>query len=471
MATLVAVVGASCAMVSSVVAQPLDLHPTWQRTIPHSGYGARLDVRDGVGTLVTTPDLLVAHAQDGTPRWQVDACTSSCAPSGSTGHTTWDHGVLRADGGAWAVRKVRTEPFHGVYRRVSVVRIDAAGIVRDEYPLLESSYRSSLAIAAPGNGLVVLVDDRVPGSTHVAFASFDGSGVRTGDARLTTWEFADVQLSMRLLPGGDIVVAVREMVLCFLGCEEPRSALLRLRPTGAVVWRQDFDDPYAEAVLSLEADGSASGFVHSWAGVERRFVGADGVVRIGGSVPAFVRAAIYVVSPSIGGRQLVEYLEREPEIFTGIALLDRRGTLVAPRSFHSSGWINPTPTAFGFIGDDGFGEADAELMSASTLETLARFHLDTPGAAEPWTRNTWHVLENGIVYGFGEVTEDSGARHFALARFDLVATGASSCTRDPRPQDGPVAASPRATASSVDGCAPRRPIRLHAAPQAGSPVR
>jgi len=411
----------------SAHAAVVDHTPTWQYEVAPFHYVVTLDALPTRGVLVATSPKLVALSPDGSVRWQLEACTSTCPPAGSGGHAQWEGAVLREDGGAWAIRSVRQADDVGSPYTLSAVHMDGQGVTVREVVLSDASRRGGLHVAqADHNGLVVLVDHSPVGSSTLRYTRLDEQGGETGTGQYALWEHSDGRMTMRLLEDASALVAVEEEVMCFLGCPVPRTVILRIEPTGVLAWRHDFP-LNAETVTALELDGSSTALISPAAAADTlSSLGPDGEDRGSVALPVIWGHHGGGVSPLAGGRRMAFfYPHGSPWRMAG--LLDRGGNLSAHREIGDTMLeFNPVANPFGFL----FAhreQASAELLSATTLETLQRFRFDGSGAADFLARPIWRVLEDGVVYAATEMRDDSSARSLAIARFDMTVANPRRC--------------------------------------------
>ncbi len=456
-ATFVALLGAACAITATAQEQATDLWPAWQHVAGPDERIYSLDAREGLGTLARTSRRLAAYAPDGTRRWQLDAC-ASCVPW-TTGYAMWRLAILRTDGGAWAIRSVQNGSGAASRSRLFAVRIGPDGRVRGETLLDDDFFDGVLGNVDDADGFAVVLDVWPTDTPTIDYVRFDRDGAEVGRSTHAGWERGNRLKDSRVLSDGDVVVELGENDLCFLGCDLPRTGILRIRPTGTLAWRYDFE-PHVLPTVALDTHGGASALITRLDGIAAvRSITPDGVVHDETFAQGFVDASFYGLAPRIGGRQLVVYTERNASI-TRLGLMDRRGNLGAQRDIPYS-WPYPEPTAFGFIGS-GLGDAtaDAELLSPSTLATTVRFHFEGDVAPDPNAGSAWRILDSGVVYGAGAVTSDDGSRQLVVARFDLPTMDTSICS-PLRTSSG--VSTPRSGTAVAAPCTPARPIRVQGA--------
>ncbi len=453
-ATFIALMGAAWAITAMAQEQAADLWPAWQHVAGPDERVYSLDAREGIGALARTSSLLAGYAPDGTRRWQLGAC-ASCIPW-TTGYAMWRLAILRTDGGAWAIRSVQNGSGAASRSSLYAVRIGPDGRVRGETLLDDDFFDGVLGNVDDADGFAVVLDVLPTDTPTIDYVRFDRDGAEVGRGAYAGWSRGNRLRDSRVLSDGDMVVELGENDLCFLGCDLPRTGILRIRPAGTLAWRYDFE-PHVLPTVALDTRGGASALITRLDGIAAvRSITPDGIAHDETIAQGFVDASFYGLAPRIGGRQLVMYAERNVST-TRLGLMDRRSHLSAQRDIPYS-WPYPAPTAFGYIGS-GLGDAtaDAELLSPSTLATMARFHFEGDVAPDPNAGSAWHILDSGIVYGAGAVTRDDGSRQLVVARFDLPILDRSACAPV---RASPGTPTPRSGTAASSTCTPARPIRV-----------
>lgn len=386
-----------------------------------------LDARDGVGSLVATEHHLTAFASDGSPRWQVETC-ALCA-SQSVGYTRWSGAVLRTDGGAWAIEAMRETSAILSPWQLSVRGIAADGTIGAPFVLgSESLSPEGLIIRRTADdGLVVLrsiVDQQF---STVFYHRFDAAGEQIASWTFPMPDSSTMLRSMRLLVDGGLVFVSEGVLFCMVGCNSIHVGITRIHANGSLAWHYGFGEAVEPAEVALEPDGSASALLPlAPSGViHRRMINAEGIAGADVPVPGIeIWARVRELSALLSGRQVAVF---DGLSSYGIALLDTQGHVTATRELNPQTLPFITTGAHGFLTTDYLvPDADAELLSATNLQTTARFRFpgSTLATASPTTYGMWSTLDDGKVYGTTTVTDANGARQLAHARFNVPGSGA-----------------------------------------------
>lgn len=382
-----------------------------------------LDSREGIGVALLTTARLVTFGADGTLRWQAENCPL-CNP-GNIGFPTWAGAVLRSDGGAWVLERQRLAAGPVSRWDLYAKRFDVDGSLLANIPLGpdRSSFGETTLLLAPDDGLLVLTPFDEPASAPaIIHQRIDGSGQLFVNRVIPVPELGTMVRSARVLDDGGISFATVGMVICTVGCPPFHVGTTRVDAAGTILWQYFFDES-VEAEVALEADGTSSALLRGAGGaLVRRTVAANGVAGADVAVVGIdLLARIEELSPLLGDRQTAVFSGPGN---SGIALLDAQGMVLATRNLYPQTLPLVTPTVHGFLTTDYLEpDADADLLSAATLETTARFRFpDSALSISAATFGRWSVLDQGEVYAATAVIDGNGARQLAVGRFNVPGT-------------------------------------------------
>lgn len=389
------------------------------------------DALDGVGSLVATEHHLIAFMPDGRERWRAETC-AMCAPQ-SAGYSSWVDVVLRADGGAWAIESAREESGTLSPLTLSVRRIGADGTLLQAHSLGSTWLGpDSLNLErAADEGIVVLESSTFDsGSAQVRYTRLDGEGSLVGQGSYPMPDSQTMLRSARVLTDGSVVFVSEGVIFCDVVCYPVQVGITRVEASGVPMWNYWFPQSLDPPAVGLEPDGSANAVLPlppSYL-THRRAINPEGIAAADVPVPAMVPGAwLQELSPLVDDRQTVVFMSSSAY---GVALLDALGHITATRSIYPHNyWPQVASSPHGFLTTDSvLRDADAELLSASDLQTLVRFRL--AGSALPtsthgaYVYGRWSMPGDGSVYGATTVFDANGARQLALARFNVPGSSA-----------------------------------------------
>ncbi|MBN8481028.1 MAG: hypothetical protein J0L88_05480 [Xanthomonadales bacterium] len=400
-------------------------------TRPFESRIVALDAVGGTGSLAVTEHHATAFDADGTPLWQAETCPL-CRPH-AAGSSIWVDAVLHEDGSAWLIEAVRestavTSPWSLFARRFAP----------DGTPLHEQTLGStpfgpgSLVVRrAPNGGIAVLYG--VMGEFVVRYTQLDGKAGVIGQGSYPMPDNQNVLRSARVMADGGLAFVSEGVLFCFTGCNPVTVGITRIAADGTLIWHYGFDESTEPPAVALEPDGSASAVLPlpPTYVTHRRTISAAGIVSADVPVPAMVTAAwLQELSPLLDDRQTVVFMN---SFAYGIALLDTLGNIIATRAIYPQNQPLVTAGPHGFLTTDFvLREADADLLSAVDLETIARFRF--PGSTLPdsssATYGKWSVPDDGSLYGATTLIDAHGARQLAVARFNVPGSEAERIFAD-----------------------------------------
>ena len=389
------------------------------------------DALDGMGSLVATAHHLIAFMPDGRERWRAETC-AMCAPQ-AAGYSSWVDAVLRADGGTWAIEAVREESGTLSPLTFSVRRIGVDGTLLEAHSLGSTwlGPDSLILERAAGNGIVVLESSTTDdGTAQVRYTRLDGEGGLVGQGSYPMPDGQTMLRSARVLTDGSVVFVSEGVIFCMTGCNSVQVGITRVEASGVPIWNYWFAQSLDPPAVGLEPDGSANAVLPlppSYL-THRRAINPEGIAAADVPVPAMVPGAwLQELSPLVDDRQTVVFMSSSSY---GIALLDALGNITATRSIYPHNyWPQVASSPHGFLTTDSIlRDADADLLSASDLQTRVRFRFT--GSAFPtstqgaYVYGRWSMPGDGSVYGATTVIDASGARQLALARFNVPGSAA-----------------------------------------------
>jgi outer membrane protein assembly factor BamB len=376
--------------------------PTPCRAVPSTAVYRSFDARAGIGALVNLSYALVAYTPDGVVRWRAQAC-EWCSPTDAS-ITQWGDGALLADGGAWAIERVRYLP-QLPDGQTLIKRIDATGSETLAIPAAaQNTDVAGARISAFGDDVIALQPIRNGGGITWQRVRADGSEFAVHNYSIPdpgTFRIDDA----RLLDDGGVILVAKGEYSCSVGCSPHYVTILRLKADGTLAWRYLFAE--SAAAIALAADGTARAALWSYpAGVVLRSFDAAGAATEITSTEVPAEEPLQLAGP-IDGRWL---LCSRGESAYSLSLIDAAGHVVASREQQAFAAPIRSSSADGFLVETS-PIGGAELLDPRTLEPKVRFDAGSVTGVMSYGNMPWRVLDDGSVYGgLGFVTADNDYR-------------------------------------------------------------
>lgn len=361
------------------------------RGVETSGRVFELDASPAAGVLVNTLTGLTLYSPNGDVRWRLQAC-AWCM--GLNAASQWPAAALANDGGAWAVRWDRPS-LALPDGRTTIQRFDANGNLVVEVGAVGSAHTGYIAMRLlPGTDDVVMLREGL--EQTLTWQRVGNDGTDLGSRVYAIPDYSYRIKDARRLPDGGTSVLVMGNAYCPGVCEPHYMTVLRLAADGTLVWRYQFPEdnaPWIDAALG--ADGGAAAVLPSY-GTNRplhmRVIDSAG--KVGDDMPLaaidpYARPWLLTATPD--ARWL---LSTQSNTDGAYWLLDGAGQVTIER--HDS----PYPqflqaSAVGHLTTGPHGTSIL-LLDPHTLADRAVF--DNP-AGEFYGPRTWRLLDDGSVYG------------------------------------------------------------------------
>jgi len=371
---------------------------------PGATYTQAISARADVGVLSDLQSGLVAHTPAGVETWRMPVCDACNVGASGTVHRT--PAVLRADGGARAVRG--TIGTYWPATAEALERIDAAGNVVAATPLVASgvsSQRVRLLDSAPDAWVLL------PGNGRVDWQRVDNEGVviASGGIELPSGAFVTWVADARRTSDGGVTIALQHTVseICFDPCFPVYSVVLRVKSHGDLAWIHEAPEP--DGALLADDDGGAF-HVHSdgtFSNNEMEHIDGNGNVGASIPLPGVLGGYLQLAGP-FGGRLLIA----SP---TSIYAINRDGSELVARAGPASLLAGRADGVL--IRDYARADLEAEWLDPSTLQTLAELDLASATDASPYAVGAWTALDSGEVYGLKNVMAADDQVRATVMRF------------------------------------------------------
>lgn len=369
---------------------------------------SEFDAKATTGVLANLRYALQAMSPDGNVLWSARSC-DWCTSFG-TGETQWGRAILAADGGAWAIERIRyTVGLPDGETRLK--RIDSQGVEQlSVFAAAQNADVTETRLLESSGDLIALLPIYYGGGVTWQRIRADGSSFPTHNYSIPdfqTFRMTDA----RLLADGGVMLVTKGDYSCNVGCSPHWVTILRLDAQGGLRWRYQF--PEAGAAIALAEDGSATAAVWTYpVGLVLRSIDTQGHPS-DTPLAEVTFANPYTLTGPIHGHWLLRSWDSPGHV---LWLVDAAGHVAATRDMSDSDPSVYAATDSGYlVGHLG----SAELLDVDTLATRAYFSLADVANLSLYDNLPWSLLEDGLVYASVPTYSEAIPYRIGIARFAL----------------------------------------------------